>query len=103
MFLAEEAGFIILATIHDEIVTEVPIDSPLGLEDLLACMTKVPEWGSDDGIYISGRRVLCTVLQKVKGGFMKIEARPVYLGNSFTVWIGNYRLMFQGTRKKRSG
>ena len=27
---------------------------------------------------------------------MKIEARPVYLGNSFTVWIGNYRLLFQG-------
>ena len=31
---------------------------------------------------------------------MKIEARPVYLGNSFTVWIGNYRLMFQGTEEE---
>ena len=31
---------------------------------------------------------------------MKIEARPVYLGNSFTVWIGNYRLMFQGTQEE---
>jgi len=31
---------------------------------------------------------------------MKIEASPVYLGNSFTVWIGNYRLMFQGTEKE---
>ena len=31
---------------------------------------------------------------------MKIEARPVYLGNSFTRWIGNYRLMFQGTQEE---
>ena len=31
---------------------------------------------------------------------MKIEARPVYLGNSFTVWIGNYRLLFQGTEEE---
>jgi hypothetical protein len=31
---------------------------------------------------------------------MKIEARPVYLGNGFTVWIGNYRLLFQGTREE---
>ena len=53
MFLAEEAGFVILATIHDEIVTEVPIDSPLGLDDLLACMTKVPEWGSTMGFTLA--------------------------------------------------
>jgi len=31
---------------------------------------------------------------------MKIEARPVYLGNGFTVWIGNYRLLFQGTEEE---
>jgi hypothetical protein len=31
---------------------------------------------------------------------MKIEARPVYLGNGFTVWIGNYRLLFQGTEQE---
>ena len=31
---------------------------------------------------------------------MKIEARLVYLGNGFTVWIGNYRLLFQGTREE---
>jgi len=31
---------------------------------------------------------------------MKIEARPVYLGNGFTVWIGNYRLLFQGTQEE---
>ena len=53
MFLAEEAGFVILATIHDEIVTEVPIDSPLGLADLLACMTTVPEWGSTMGFTLA--------------------------------------------------
>jgi hypothetical protein len=31
---------------------------------------------------------------------MKIEARPVYLGNGFTVWIGNYRLLFQGSQEE---
>jgi hypothetical protein len=31
---------------------------------------------------------------------MKIEARPVYLGTGFTVWIGNYRLLFQGTQEE---
>ena len=53
MFAAEEAGFTILATIHDEIVTEVPLDSLLGLEDLLACMTKVPEWGATMGFTLA--------------------------------------------------
>jgi hypothetical protein len=53
MFAAEKAGFTILATIHDEIVTEVPLDSLLGLEDLLACMTKVPEWGSTMGFTLA--------------------------------------------------
>jgi len=53
MFLAEEKGFTIIATIHDEIVTEVPLDSPLGLEDLLACMTKVPEWGATMGFTLA--------------------------------------------------
>ena len=53
MFAAEAAGFIILATIHDEIVTEVPLDSPLGLKDLLACMTKVPEWGATSGYILA--------------------------------------------------
>jgi hypothetical protein len=31
---------------------------------------------------------------------MKIETRPVFLGNSYTVWIGNYRLLFQGTEQE---
>jgi DNA polymerase bacteriophage-type len=53
MFAAEKARFVILATIHDEIVTEVPLDSPLGLEDLLACMTKVPEWGATMGFTLA--------------------------------------------------
>jgi len=31
---------------------------------------------------------------------MKIEARPVFLGIGYTVWIGNYRLLFMGTQEE---
>lgn len=31
---------------------------------------------------------------------MKIEARPVFLGIGYTVWIGNYRLLFQGSEQE---
>ena len=64
MFAAEKAGFTILATIHDEIVTEVPLDSPLGLEDLLACMTKVPEWGSTMGFTLAAEGYVAPYYRK---------------------------------------
>jgi hypothetical protein len=53
MFEAEKAGFTILLTIHDEIVTEVPPDSSLGLDELLKCMTKIPEWGEEMGFVLA--------------------------------------------------
>ena len=31
---------------------------------------------------------------------MKIEARPVFLGIGYTVWIENYRLLFMGTQEE---
>ena len=34
-------GFKIIMTIHDEIVAEVPSDSPLGIDKLLECMNDV--------------------------------------------------------------
>lgn len=45
MLLADEIGLMIVAHVHDEIVTENP-DTPdgLGLDDLVWCMSQVPEW-----------------------------------------------------------
>lgn len=45
MFLADEMGFDIWGLFHDEIATEVD-DSPFGLrlDDLVWCMTQVPDW-----------------------------------------------------------
>lgn len=40
----EAAGFRVLLTIHDEIVSEVPVESPLNGEILAAVMTELPPW-----------------------------------------------------------
>ena len=53
MFEAEKMGFKIIMTIHDEIVAEVPIDSPLGLKELLACMSKTPWWWEGMGLVLA--------------------------------------------------
>ena len=53
MFEAEKAGFTILMTVHDEIVAETPLDSLLGLDVLLQCMTKVPEWAEGMGFILA--------------------------------------------------
>jgi DNA polymerase elongation subunit (family B) len=52
MLEAEKMGFRIIMTIHDEIVAEVPLDSPLGEAQLLACMTKTPEWAEGMGFIL---------------------------------------------------
>lgn len=53
MLEAEKMGFVICMTIHDEIVAETPLDSPLGLKDLLACMSKTPEWAEGSGYILA--------------------------------------------------
>jgi DNA polymerase len=50
MFEAEKEGFLILMTIHDEIVAESLIGSHLTLDLLLACMSRLPWWGLDMGM-----------------------------------------------------
>jgi DNA polymerase len=52
MLEAEKMGFKIIMTIHDEIVAEVPLDSPLGEKELLACMTKTPYWAEGMGFIL---------------------------------------------------
>lgn len=44
MHEADRAGFEIIGTTYDEIITLVPEDSPLGVEELCDCMTKKPSW-----------------------------------------------------------
>jgi DNA polymerase bacteriophage-type len=53
MFEAEKAGFTIVMTIHDEIVSEVPLDSPLGEKELLACMSACPWWAEGMGFILA--------------------------------------------------
>jgi DNA polymerase len=53
MLLAEKEGAAVIATIHDEIVTEVPIDSSFTLEVLLKCMTTIPEWATGMGFVLA--------------------------------------------------
>jgi DNA polymerase len=52
MLEAEKMGFKIIMTIHDEIVAEVPLDSPLTIHDLLACMRKIPDWAEGMGFVL---------------------------------------------------
>jgi DNA polymerase len=39
-----DAGVHILFTSHDEAVNEIPLDSPLGVREVDACMTQCPAW-----------------------------------------------------------
>ncbi len=52
MFEAEKEGFVILMTIHDEIVAETPIGSKLNLDNLLDCMTRCPVWAKGMGFVL---------------------------------------------------
>jgi DNA polymerase len=53
MLAAEKAGATIIATVHDEIVCEVPLDSTFTLDVLLQCMTRVPGWAEGMGFILS--------------------------------------------------
>ena len=45
MLLADEIGLTIVAHVHDEIITENPdTEDGMGLDDLVWCMSQVPEW-----------------------------------------------------------
>ena len=45
--LAEERDMPVVLHVHDEIVAEVDEDSPLGVKELVECMTAAPPWASD--------------------------------------------------------
>lgn len=46
MFNATATGFPIVMHCHDEIVAEVPEESPLGIAQLRECMIRMPKWGN---------------------------------------------------------
>jgi DNA polymerase len=52
MIEAEKSGLTVLMTIHDEVAAEVSLDSNLGLDNLLACMCIIPEWGEGFGFVL---------------------------------------------------
>jgi DNA polymerase len=52
MIEAEKAGATVIMTVHDEVVVEVRQDAGFGEKELLACMTKVPEWGEGMGFVL---------------------------------------------------
>ena len=43
---ADAHGFEVVGHYHDEILTLVDVDSPLGVEDLIECMTRLPKWAA---------------------------------------------------------
>jgi DNA polymerase len=53
MLEAEKKGFKIIMTIHDEIVAEVPLTSPLTEHDLYESMSTVPEWACGMGFVLA--------------------------------------------------
>jgi DNA polymerase len=53
MLEAEKIGIEVILTIHDEIVGEVAIDSPLTKDDLYACMSKCPDWATGMGFILA--------------------------------------------------
>lgn len=47
MKLAESKGLRVIMHTHDELVAEVPINSPLGIKELRDCMIAKPSWAND--------------------------------------------------------
>lgn len=53
MLEAERVGFIIVMTIHDEVVGESPKSSPLTYKDLEHAMTRTPDWAEGMGFILA--------------------------------------------------
>src|SRR5208283_2053811 len=53
MLEAEKIGFVIILTIHDEVVCESPLESKLTYKDLEQAMTKTPEWAEGMGFVLA--------------------------------------------------
>lgn len=46
MLKAERAGYKVVASVHDELLTDVPNSPELNVDGLARCMTDVPEWAA---------------------------------------------------------
>jgi len=53
MFEAEKVGFVLIMTVHDELVAEATLESGLGKGDLEKAMTVTPEWAEGMGFVLA--------------------------------------------------
>jgi DNA polymerase len=64
MFEAEKVGFRIVMTIHDEVVGESPLTSPLTFKDMEHAMTRTPEWAEGMGFVLAAEGYDCAYYRK---------------------------------------
>lgn len=64
MFEAEKDGFRIVMTIHDEVVGESPLESPLTFKDMEHAMTRTPGWAEGMGFVLAAEGYDCAYYRK---------------------------------------
>lgn len=64
MLEAEKMGFLIIMTIHDEVVGESPLDSTLDHKALLKALTMTPEWAVGLGFVLAAEGYDCPYYKK---------------------------------------
>ena len=64
MLEAEKIGFIVIMTIHDEVVAESKLDSKLTYKDLEHAMTITPEWAEGMGFVLAAEGYDCAYYRK---------------------------------------
>ena len=64
MLEAEKIGFVIIMTIHDEVVGESPIESKLTYKDMEHAMTRTPDWAEGMGFVLAAEGYDCGYYRK---------------------------------------
>lgn len=64
MLEAEKIGFVIIMTIHDEVVGESPLESKLTYKDLEHAMTITPDWAEGMGFVLAAEGYDCGYYRK---------------------------------------
>lgn len=54
----EAAGYPVIASVHDEVVCEVPLDGPQTIEEMIGIMCRVPDWAAGFPIAAEGKEAL---------------------------------------------
>lgn len=64
MLEAEKIGFVIIMTIHDEVVGESPLTSKLTYKDMEHAMTRTPDWAEGMGFVLAAEGYDCAYYRK---------------------------------------